>query len=141
MFHQETNIPTATSYISDAEIVTALQRADIIAIAPDAVKTISKQLKHEIDPKVAFDIIVNGLAKIIADSGNDITVINRKHVEDVLTEGTKNEDDSLKEAISIVSSFKLPRYSYNSARKAYHWYVCMNVFYFIYIKNNSYSLF
>ena len=54
-------------------------------------------------------------------SGVSLTVIDRNTVAAVVAEQTRDEDDVKQESVAVVSSFKLPRYSYDVSLNTYRY--------------------
>ena len=94
-----------------------------LALRTDAVRALQSVLRQEEDVNVALDAILSAISKKISTSGLQTgCVVDLQTVEEVVTELTKNVDDRLREALSVVDAYDAPRLCYDPVKKSFYFY-------------------
>lgn len=108
---------------TNQHVVAQLKLKGLSAVTADALTCIQRVLAHEKDPASVLSTLAKSLrsALLTRTASGGSSVVDQRLVEDVVADMTRNEEDTQLDAFSVVSAFDLPRYSYDAARKAYHW--------------------
>ena len=94
-----------------------------LALRTDAVRALQSVLRQEEDVNAALDAILSAISKKISTSGLKTgSVVDLQTVEEVVTELTKNVDDRLREALSVVDAYDAPRLCYDPVKKSFYFF-------------------
>ena len=103
-------------------ITTAFKMSGL-ALRTDAVRALQSVLRQEEDVNAALDAILSAISKKISTSGLKTgSVVDLQTVEEVVTELTKNVDDRLREALSVVDAYDAPRLCYDPVKKSFYFF-------------------
>lgn len=97
-----------------------------LSLRTDAVRALQSVLKQEDDVDEALDSILQAISRMLKDStsGSSMSsgVVDLGTIERVVTDLTKNSDDRLKEALSVVDAYDSPRLCYDPVKKSFYFY-------------------